>query len=112
MSEGKVFEETAVAAKLLDEFFSLSQRSAQTAAASVFFDKQYLTITEFLAPIGSDLAVVKPESRSSGSIENFIATSLKRKKPHTFRDSLAQTLMAVKDQPKTMTIKNFLDRLS
>lgn len=111
MSEGNVFEETAVAAKLLDEFFSLSQRSVQTAAASVFFDKQYLTITEFLAPIGSDLTVVKPEARSGGSIENFITSSLKRKKPRTFRDSLAKTLMAADDEQKPMTIKNYLDRL-
>ncbi|MBX7151323.1 hypothetical protein K1X84_06755 [bacterium] len=112
MSESKAFEETTVAAKLLDEFFSLSRHSVQTTATSVFFDKQYLTITEFLAPIGNDLAVAKPEMRSNGSIENFIATSLKRKKPNAFRNTLAQTLMVTNDELKPMTIKNFLDRLS
>ena len=93
-----VFEETRAAAKLLEEFHALTRKSKpQTENAShVFFDKYYLTMADFLAPIGSELTQPKNEN-----IHDFITSSVhgtaKKAPLETYRPPKVKKLQTIKD---------------
>ncbi len=98
-----VFEETHAAAKLLDEFHSLTQKTKppKEDAANVFFDKYYLTMADFLAPIGSVLTRTAREN-----IHDFILTSV-----HSPAKSSALNHVPVKGK-KLQTIRDFFSSLN
>jgi len=104
MDSGKEVPETQIAGELLRRHFkkSTSQIGAVTeqepTAVSTFFDKQYLTMREFLAPIGLEIrtpkiAIVK------GTVADFFGTGL-----HT-------GIRVNKRSPTIETIRQFLSRL-
>ncbi|MBL7995348.1 hypothetical protein JNM05_08240 [bacterium] len=79
------FIETASAASLLQEFNSLSRRPGKrftrstNAAAATFFSKDFLTVADFLAPIGEVLIVPAVRGRDT-SVQNFITSNVHRAK--------------------------------
>jgi hypothetical protein len=119
-----VYRETLEAADLLRTFNSIQVRTESddeyADARAVFFDKEYLTMAEFLAPIG---AVLTRTDRSSGglTIEKFFSTSLKTASPRaeSDREKLQELFSrelesqaASLDQLKQIeSIKAFLSRL-
>ncbi len=81
------FKETESAAGLLNEFQKLMPKPvkrytrSETEAARVFFNKDFLTIADFLAPIGEVLIVTSHSNEErTGSVGHFITTGLHRPK--------------------------------
>ena len=106
-----LFQETAEAAKLLNEFYTLTQKDKPASSTAIFFDKDYLTIAEFLAPVG-DILKAKPVDQANATIQNFITSSLgsKRKQSNeTLR--VRKTLKQLLNDPKSETINEFLNHI-
>ncbi|MBL7959820.1 hypothetical protein JNL27_06220 [bacterium] len=103
------FTETAAAATLLQEFNSLSRRPAKrftrstNEAATTFFSKDFLTVADFLAPIGEVLIVPAVRGRDN-SVQNFITSNVHRGKKQAVH---ADRLFGRKEE----TFAVFLDRL-
>lgn len=92
------FPETRIAAELLRQFFRATHPPEALEDAnpvSTFFDKQYLTITEFLGPLGMEIRRAAPPR--SRSVAAFFEGTLKTR----------QTPQA----PLKETIRSFLSRL-
>ena len=102
-----IFEETHAAAQLLEEFQSLTRKTRPPAeeVTTVFFDKYYLTMSDFLAPIGSILT--KPKARNE-NIHDFIASSIHGQKAH----SRGETGRSASRAKKLQTIKEFFESLT
>ena len=103
------FKETNAAAGLLEEFYSLSKKPGKrytrstNEAATAFFSKDFLTIADFIAPIGEVLTVpasARPERELT--VRNFITSNVHRTKKGTDR------LMPRKKE----TIADFISRIS
>lgn len=75
------FTETSSAAGLLEEFYFLSgkpgRRYARSTneAAKTFFGKDFLTIADFLAPIG-EILIVPASPERDNTVQTFIKSSL------------------------------------
>lgn len=107
------FKETNAAAGLLEEFYTLSKKRTKrfarstNEAAQAFFSKDFLTIADFVAPIGEVLTVPaasRPERESS--VHSFITSNIHRAKKISVgrgRKSFAE---------KKETIAAFLARLN
>lgn len=109
MQNNARFTETVSAANLLDAFYSLSEKTGKryvrsnNPAAATFFGKDFLTIADFLAPIGEVLIV--PAARvKENTVRNFITSNLHRSKK-TGEQSQAS------NQKKKETIAEFFGRL-
>lgn len=101
MNKPRQFEETAAAAELLRQFFHITRSPLKTVsdptnATEIFFDKQYLNIVEFLAPVGADLKRRTAEKRADSVAAFFDMTMKPRRHPQT---------------PLVETIAQFLHRL-
>lgn len=101
MNTPRQFEETASAAELLRQFFLITRVPSDTnpggsTVTETFFDKQYLNIVEFLAPVGSDLKRPTAEKRAD-SVAAFFDMTMK---PRRHRQA-----------PVVETIGQFLHRL-
>jgi len=105
----EVFQETAEAAKLLNDFYSLMQKEKTPSSTAVFFDKDYLTIAEFLAPIGGILTA-RPVEQPNSTIQSFITSSLKHKQGPANRTK-RKTLTELLSDSNSETIQEFLDRI-
>jgi hypothetical protein len=105
--EHPIFEETHAAAQLLEEFQSLTRKTKPAAedATALFFDKYYLTMSDFLAPIGSVLT--RPKHRNE-NIHDFIASSIHGQKSSARREFKH----APSNGKKLQTIKEFFESLS
>ena len=109
MESSSQFSETTSAAHLLEEFYSLSRKPGKrytrstNPAAARFFGKDFLTIVDFLGPIGEDL-MVPVECEEDNSVQSFIASSLHRTKKASPRPERSMT-------KKHETIAEFLIRL-
>jgi len=103
------FIETASAATLLQEFNSLSRKPVKrftrstNAAATTFFSKDFLTVADFLAPIGEVLIVPAVRGRDN-SVQNFITSNVHRSKKPTLH---ADRFFIKKEE----TFTDFLSRL-
>ncbi len=83
-----VFPETHFASRLMNDFTGLVRRQKRelhktiaSKAATSFFDKSVLTITEFFEPIGFDLRIPAPVQPPVGSIKEFFDLSFGTKSP-------------------------------
>ncbi len=68
MNSLKIFEETEISGRLLDEFKSLSSKRRDP--LHDFFNKDFLTFAEFLAPIGNEIFQLRPKKKPS-NLETF-----------------------------------------
>lgn len=105
------FKETGAAAGLLEEFYSLSRKRSKrftrstNAAATAFFNKDFLTIADFVAPIGEVLTVPAPERpERETSVSSFISSNVHRTK----KISRSGRVLAQKKE----TIGDFMIRLN
>lgn len=126
MATRRTYEEAAEAAELMNVFRTTraevpveETRDAHADACAVFFDKNYLTMSEFLAPIGGMLTRHKPKSEST--IGGFLSSAIKAVKPKEKSDrEKLQELLGHETQAQAVTldhlkriesIRHFLDRI-
>lgn len=91
------YPEAIEASGLLEEFLQIVAPSdgiegTEGDACAVFFDKAYLTMAEFLAPIGEVL--VRQSHRPEATISGFLSSSIKPAKTRekSSRDKLHELL--------------------
>lgn len=117
-----VYEETTLAARLLDEFSELSRktrrnktRSKATAAASAFFDKDYLTIADFFSPIGHDLRMVPQAEMPPATVDELISTLRRHEelwnKASRTGEASAMINESFRRRKLKKTIKKFLEKI-
>ena len=82
----------------------------QPSSTAVFFDKDYLTIAEFLGPIG-DVLKARPTDNSNATIQNFITSSIGKHKQDAQTKRARKTLSELLNDPKSETIKEFLNHI-
>lgn len=105
------FKETRAAAGLLEEFYSLSKKRTKrfarstNEAATAFFSKDFLTIADFVAPIGEVLTVPAPaRPERETTVSSFISSNVHRTK----KISRSGRMFAEKKE----TIGDFVARLN